>query len=30
MREIDGVNFLITIRLNNQRLQIIGDTKDKK
>lgn len=30
MRIIDGVSFLVTVRLNHQRLQIIGDTKDKK
>jgi len=30
MRIIDGVSFLITIRLNQQRMQIIGDTKDKR
>lgn len=30
MRTIDGVSFLITIRLNQERLQIIGDTKDKR
>lgn len=30
LRLIDGVSFLITVRLNQQKLQIIGDTKDKK
>lgn len=30
MRVIDGVSFLITVRLNQSKMQIIGDTKDKK
>lgn len=30
MRVIDGVSFLVTVRLNQQKMQIIGDTKDKK
>lgn len=30
MRVIDGVHFVITVRLNQQKMQIIGDTKDKK
>ncbi len=30
MRIIDGVSFLVTIRMNQQKMQIIGDTKDKK
>jgi hypothetical protein len=30
MRVIDEVSFLVTVRLNQQKLQIIGDTKDKR
>ena len=30
MKTIDGVSFLITIRMGHDKLQIIGDTKSKK
>lgn len=30
LKIIDGINFLVTLRLNEDKLQIIGDTKDKK
>ena len=30
MKIIDGTNFLITVRLSKNYLQIVGDSKDKK
>jgi hypothetical protein len=30
LKTIDGINFLVTIRLNEQKLHIFGDTKDKR
>ena len=30
MKIIDGVSFLVTIRMGSSKLQIIGDTKMKK
>lgn len=29
VKAIDGVSFLITIRLDSQKLQIIGNSKEK-
>ena len=30
VRVIDGISFLVTIRMNPIKLQIIGDSKDKR